>query len=91
MLAVRLHRQLLQVGREAVQVLVVGEDADGLGAEEVAVPDREQAHAAAGRFSLERRLAEVLVHRVEAGEHLREARSGPIASIVERPIAESIE
>jgi hypothetical protein len=32
----------------------------------------------------------VLVHRVEAGEQLAEA-SGPIASIVERPIAESIE
>ena len=35
-LAVRLHGQLLQIGGEAVQVLVVGEDADGLRAEEVA-------------------------------------------------------
>ncbi len=72
-LAVGLHRQLLQVGGEAVQVLVVGEDAAGLGAEEAAVPDREQAHQhrqVAGR----RRLAEVLVHRVEAGEHLGELR-----------------
>ena len=43
-LAVRLHRQLLQVGGEAVQVLVVGQHGDGLGAEEVAVPDAEQAH-----------------------------------------------
>jgi hypothetical protein len=32
----------------------------------------------------------VLVHRVEAGQHLGEA-GGPIASMVERPIAESIE
>ncbi len=43
-LSVGLHRQLLKVGGEAVQVLVVGEDAAGLGAEEVAVPDGQQAH-----------------------------------------------
>ncbi len=43
-LAVRLHRELLQVGREPLQVLLVGHDADRLGAKEVHVPDGQQAH-----------------------------------------------
>ena len=43
-LAVGLHRQLLQVGGEALEVLVVGHDADGLRVEEVAVPHRQKAH-----------------------------------------------
>ena len=38
-LAVALHRQLLQVGREPLQVLLVGQHRDGLRAEEVVVPD----------------------------------------------------
>ena len=46
MLAVALHRQLLQIGREALQVLLVGQHRDRLRAEEVVVPDAEQAHAA---------------------------------------------
>src|SRR4030095_4067213 len=41
MLAVALHRQLLQVGREALEVLLVGQDGDGLGAEEIRVPHRQ--------------------------------------------------
>ena len=44
-----------------------------------------------GRFSPERRGAEVLVHRVEPGEQLAGTAPGPIAIIVESPIAESIE
>src|SRR3954449_3555271 len=40
-LAVALHRQLLQMGGKALQVLLVGEDPDRLRAEEVVVPDRE--------------------------------------------------
>ena len=43
-LAVGLHRQLLQVRREPLQVLVVRHHADRLDAEEVDVPDRQQAH-----------------------------------------------
>ena len=43
-LAVRLHRELLQVRGEALQVLLVGHDADGLRVEEVAVPDARAAH-----------------------------------------------
>ena len=43
-LAVGLHRQLLEVRREAVQQLGVGQHGVGLGAEEVGVPDVEQPH-----------------------------------------------
>jgi len=40
MLAVAFHRQLLEVGRETLQVLLVGQDGHGLGPEEVVVPVR---------------------------------------------------
>ncbi len=73
-LAVGLHRQLLQVGGEALEVLVVGQDRQRLGAEEVRVPDGEQAEQH-GQVGVQRGGAEVLVHGVEAGEHL--ARSAP--------------
>src|SRR5271156_6537270 len=43
-LAVALHRQLLEIGREPFQVLLVGEYADGLGAKEIIVPDGQEAH-----------------------------------------------
>ena len=42
-LAVALHRQLLQVGGQALQVLLVGQHGERRRAEEVVVPDREQA------------------------------------------------
>ena len=42
-LAVALHRELLQVRGEASQVLVVGQHRSGLRAEEIAVPDRQDA------------------------------------------------
>src|SRR3954447_2321440 len=42
MLAVALHRQLLEVGGKALQILLIGQHGDGLGAEEVVVPDGEQ-------------------------------------------------
>src|SRR5208282_5346728 len=44
MLAVALHRQLLEVSREAFQVLFVGQDRDRLRPEEIVVPDREKTH-----------------------------------------------
>src|SRR5215471_8163700 len=40
-LAVTLHGQLLQIGRKALEILLVGEDADRLRPEEVVVPDGE--------------------------------------------------
>jgi len=55
-----------------VQVLVVGQHRDRFGAEEVAVPDRQQAHQQR-QVGAARRFPEVLVHRVEAGQHLGEA------------------
>ena len=72
MLAVGLHGELLQVGRETVQVLAVRKHGVALGTEEVDVPDVEQAHQRDG-IVLERRVAEVLVDGVEALEELLEA------------------
>ena len=89
-LAVRLHGQLLQVGGEALEVLLVGQHGDGLGPEQLRVPDVQQTHQRR-QVALVRRREEVLVDRVEAGEHLRERAPGPIAIIVVSPIAESIE
>ena len=67
-LAVALHGQLLQVGRESLQVLLVRQHRDRLGAEEIVVPDAQQAHEHR-QVALERRGAEMLVHLVEAVEH----------------------
>src|SRR5215472_10797983 len=43
-LSVALHRQLLEICREPLQILLIGQNADRLRAEEVVVPDREQSH-----------------------------------------------
>ncbi len=43
-LSVTLHRQLLQIGGESLQILFVRQDRNRLGAEEVAVPDAQQTH-----------------------------------------------
>jgi hypothetical protein len=67
-LPVRLHRELLQVRRQPLEVLAVGHHADGLRPEEVPVPDPEETDEH-GQVLLERRRPEVLVHLVEAGEH----------------------
>ncbi len=66
--AVALHRQLLEVSREALQVLLIGQDRDGLRAEEVVVPDAQESHEH-GQVALERGRAEMLVHLMEAVEH----------------------
>src|SRR5258705_13556997 len=44
-LAVALHRQLLQISRESLQVLLVGQHRDGLRAEEIVGPKGQEAHA----------------------------------------------
>src|SRR5262249_21138551 len=44
MLAVALHRQLLEIARKALEILVVGQYRDRLRAEEVVIPDAEQTH-----------------------------------------------
>ena len=38
--AIALHGQLLQIGRKALEILLVGQHRDGLGAEEVVVPNQ---------------------------------------------------
>src|SRR5690349_23473375 len=70
-LAVALHRQLLQIGGKSLQVLLVGKDRDGLSIEEIYIPDGEQAHEH-GKVLSKRRLAEVLVHLMTAVEHGQE-------------------
>ena len=65
MLAVALHRQLLEIGWEPFQVLLVRQYRDRLRSEEIVVPDGQQAHEHR-QVALERRGAEVLVHLVEA-------------------------
>ena len=69
--AVAFHIDLLQMRGEAVHGLVIREDGVGLGAEEVVVPDAEESHDDR-HVLVERRLAEMFVHGVEAFEHLRE-------------------
>ncbi len=67
MLAVALHRQLLEVGREALEVLLIRQHGHRLRAEEVRVPDRQQAHQDR-EVSLEGGGAEMLVHLAEPVE-----------------------
>ncbi len=66
-LAVALHLQLLQIGGETVQILVVGQHCVGGGAKEVAIPDAQHAHQYR-HVLLQRRTPEVLIHRVRAGQ-----------------------
>jgi hypothetical protein len=42
--AVALHRQLLEVGREALQVLLIRKDRHGLHTEEVVLPEAQEPH-----------------------------------------------
>ena len=67
-LAVALHRQLLQIGWESLQVLLVRQDRDGLCAEEVVVPNGQEAHEHR-QVALKRSGAEVLVHLMKAIQH----------------------
>ena len=71
-LAVGFHGQLLQVGREAVQVLVVRQHGVGGDLEEVAVPHVQHAEQH-DDVLLERGVGEVFVDLVEAVQELLEA------------------
>ena len=68
-LAVRLHVHLLEIGREAREVLVVREDAVGFGAVAVVVEDAEEREDDR-HVALEAGRAEVTVHLVVALEQL---------------------
>jgi hypothetical protein len=89
MFAVALHRQLLQLGREALQVLFVGQDGDGRSAKEVVVPEGQQAQEHR-QVALERGRAEVLVYLVKAVEQSAEVLRAD-GKMVDRPMAESME
>src|SRR5215471_10631471 len=67
-LAVALHGELLEVRGKPLQILFVGQYGKGLRAEEIIVPDADQAHEYR-QIALERRRAEMLVHLTEAAEH----------------------
>src|SRR5690349_12609270 len=67
-LAIALHRQLLEIRGKALQVLVVGQDRDGLSAEEIGIPDTQESQQYR-QVGLEGRRAEVLVDLVEAVQH----------------------
>ena len=89
-LAVALHVELLQVRGEAGEVLAVRQDRLGLGAEEVVVPDADEAEQH-GQVPLDRRGAEVLVDRRGSPASISANCSWPIAIISDRPMAESYE
>src|SRR5215470_7446442 len=68
MFSVTLHRQLLQVSRESLQILLVGKDRNGSRVEKIGVPDSDQSHQNR-QISLKRSSAEVLVHLMESVQH----------------------
>lgn len=70
-LAVAFHGELLEVGGEAVEVLVERSNKVSLGTEEVAVPDAQQT-TKDGDVLLQGSLTEVLVHGVGTGQELME-------------------
>ena len=72
-LAVAFHVGLLQVGRETMQMLVIGQDRVGRGAEEIDVPDAEQRQGQR-QVLLGWRGSEMLVHVVRAGQQFAKLR-----------------
>src|SRR5512132_2600301 len=71
MFAVAFHRQLLQISRKALEILLIGQHRHGLCAEEVVVPDGQEAHEHR-QIALKRSGAEMFVHLMEAIQHSAE-------------------
>src|SRR5262249_6642875 len=67
-LSIALHGQLLEIRREALQVLLVRKDGHRLGPEKVVVPERQQAQENR-EIAFERSRAEMLIHLVKATQH----------------------
>jgi hypothetical protein len=88
-LAVGLHGELLQVGREAVQVLRVGQHGVAARLEEVDVPDVEQAHER--RHVALPRLGSRSARRRRGSREEVAKLSGPMATHTLVPTAESTE
>ena len=89
MLAVALHRELLQIRRKALEVLLVGQHGDGRRVEEIAVPDRQQP-ISTGMLRSSGAVRKCSSIAWKPASIARKC-SAPIAIMVERPIAESIE
>src|SRR5215510_12978460 len=68
MFAVALHGQLLQISRKALEVLLIGQHRHGLRAEEVVVPDGQEAHEYR-QIALKRSCTEMFVHLMETIQH----------------------
>src|SRR6266851_1198913 len=68
MLAVALHRQLLQVRRKALQILFIRQHSHRLRIEEVGIPDRQQPHQHR-QITREGSGAEVFIHLVKPIQH----------------------
>src|SRR5579862_8647753 len=66
--AVALHRQLLQVGWESLQILLIRQHGDCLRTEEIVVPECEKPHEH-WQVAFEWGGAKMLVHLVEAIQH----------------------
>ena len=71
MLAITLHIRLLQVRGQVLEVLVIGNYCLRVSAEEVVIPDAQQAKNDRD-ILFQRRCPEVLVHRMRAGEKFGE-------------------
>jgi len=67
--AVRFHIRLLQIGRQAMQMLVIGQDRMRRRAHEIAVPDSDQRQHD-GHVLAQRSAAEMFVHSVGAAQQL---------------------
>ena len=67
-LSIALHRQLLEVRGKSLQVLLVRQHRNRLGAEEIAVPDAQEADEDR-QVALKRRGAEMFIHLMEAVQH----------------------
>ena len=89
-LSVRLHVELLKIGRKAMEHPRVGEHGATRQIAEGAIPDLDQAEQSRSVLG-DRGRCHVLVDRPESGEHLANAPSGPIAIMRDSPMAESIE
>ena len=90
LLTVALHCQLLQVGRKPLQVLLVRQYGHRLRAEEIGVPDGQQAHYARADCDRTAPYGSARPSRWQPPSIARKF-SGPMASIVDSPIADIIE
>src|SRR5208337_312232 len=67
-LAITLHRQLLKIGREPLEILFVRKHSNCLRAKEIVVPDGQEPHQD-WQVAIEWCAAEVLVHLVKSVQH----------------------